>query len=376
MRKRMLWLLTVVAVLLAPTLLSAQDWAGKGRAQGMIRDENGDPIEGARVVLRPMNDPTNGPEPIFTNKKGRWSVLGLQGGLWKVLIDAEGFKPSEGTYGVNEFQAAQPAVVTLVRDSLSSISKGDELLDAGDFAGARSEYQKAASGLDEAGAARLRSRIGDTYLEEGNYPAARAEYEKALPYIELEEQAHIRLQLATSFEREGRSADARAEYEKVIPLLTPEGQAQVLLTMARGYDHEGRRDDAISTLERALALQPDTPELLQLIADLLGRAGRDEEAREYLARMPEDAQLPPDMILNVGIRLYNEGDTAQALTYFDRAVKENPDLAETYYYRGLVYLSQGENDRAKADFERLLKLEPGNSHADEVKEFLKFLTGE
>jgi len=372
----MLWLLTAAAVILVPAAGNAQDWAGKGRAQGVIKDEKGDPIEGARVTLRPLNAPDEGPEPVYTNGKGRWSILGLGGGLWKVLIDAEGYKPSEGTYGVNEFQAAAPAVVTLVRDSFSSIAKGDELLDAGDFAGARGEYLEAISGLDESGAARLRSRIGDTYLEEGDYPAARAQYEQALPYIEVAEQAHIRLQLATAWEREGRPADARAEYERVLPLLTPEGQAQVLLAMARGYDREERRDDAIATLERALELQPDTPELLQLIADLLGRAGRDDEAREYLARLPEDTQLPADMILNVGIRLYNEGDTAQALTYFDRAVRENPDLAETYYYRGLVYLSQSENDKATADFERLLQLEPGNSHADEVKEFLKFLTGE
>ena len=94
-----------------------------------------------------------------------------------------------------------------------------------------------------------------------------------------------------------------------------------------------------------------------------------------LAQLPEDATLPTDMVLNIGIRLYNEGNTAKALEYFDRAVAEAPDNPEGYYYRGLTSLGLGNNDQAKADFTKLLDMAPDNAHATEVKEYLKFLEG-
>ncbi len=366
----------VGAILLVTAVspLAAQDWAGKGRASGRVVTEAGEPVEGATVTLVQLSTNT-GPEPVTSNQKGRWAAAGLGGGTWKVVIEAQGYKISEGSLSVNEFQANPPIEITLFANPYASIDVGDQQYEAGNWAAARTEYEKAASGLEPGPAARLRARIGDTYYQEGNLAAARAEYEKALPYIAPGEQAHIRLQLANSYQSEESYARARAEYEKALPLLTPEGQVQVMMSIARGQDLEGKRGDAIGTLEKANELSPGNPQVLQLLADLLTREGREEEARAYLDQLPEDAELPTDMVLNIGIRLFNEGETDKAFEYFDRAVREKPDLAESYYYRGLVQLGRGENEGARADFEKLLELDPESSHADEVKEFLSYLGG-
>jgi len=362
----------LLAITVSP--LAAQDWAGKGRAQGLVKDEAGKPIEGATITLKfPANNPIGGPEPLLTNKKGRWSFLGMQGGNWKVLIDKEGFLPSEGALYVNEFQPGQAVVITLERDLASSIQKGEQLLEAGEFAAARVEYEKAMPAMDDVGKARLRSRIGDTYMSEGDFAAARAEYSASLPFIAPEEQTHIRLQMANSYQQEGDYAKARSEYEAIIPGLSPEGQAQVLRTVALGYGMQGNNAAAIETLERVVALAPPDPAVLQLLADLLMREGRAGEAEKYMDMLPEDVELPTDMVLNMGIRLYNEGDVAEALDYFERAVEEHPENPEGLYYRGLAYLSQGRNDDAKADFHKLLEIDPDSPHKAEVEEFLKFL---
>lgn len=367
-------LLLSIALLAALTPLAAQDWAGKGRAQGLVSDEEGRPIEGAQITLRLASDPTGeGPEPVLTNEKGRWAQGGLRGGNWVVLIDADGYMPSEGSYRVNEFAAAPPAKITLVRNPSASIDKGDAFLDAGSFAEARAQYLEALEAMDETGQARVRSRIGDTYLAEGDFAAARAEYQKALPHIPPEEQTHIRLQMANSYQQEGRYAEAREQYETVLPNLLPEGQAQVLLTIAQGYGMERDNAAAISTLQRAVELAPGNAQVLQLLADLLMREGRDAEAQEYLAQLPADAELPTDMVLNMGIRYYNDGKMSEALDFFERAVAEHPEEPEAYYYRGLTYLSQGRNDEARADFHKLLALDPDSSRKGEVEEFLKFL---
>jgi tetratricopeptide (TPR) repeat protein len=63
----------------------------------------------------------------------------------------------------------------------------------------------------------------------------------------------------------------------------------------------------------------------------------------------------------------------QAMAHFDRAVRENPSLAEAYYYRALVYMNQSKNAEAKADLEKLLQLDPNNQYAKDAREFLKDL---
>jgi tetratricopeptide (TPR) repeat protein len=63
----------------------------------------------------------------------------------------------------------------------------------------------------------------------------------------------------------------------------------------------------------------------------------------------------------------------QALSEFDRVVKENPELPDAYYYRALVYLNQGKNAEAKTDLQKLLQIDPDNKYAKDAKEFLKDL---
>ena len=77
--------------------------------------------------------------------------------------------------------------------------------------------------------------------------------------------------------------------------------------------------------------------------------------------------------LGDSIRQYNDGKLQEALESFDRVVKENPSLAEAYYYRGLCSLGLSKIDAAKADFKKLLELEPNSSHAADAREFLKSL---
>lgn len=371
-------------LLLSPSALEAQAWSGKGRLSGQIVAEaTGEPIEGATITLHPLaiggtpiseaDSVTMGPEPTQTDDKGRWGIGGLAGGSWQILIDAKGYKGSMGTSPVNEFGRVPPMKVRLAKDPYSAITVGDELYDAGNFAEARAEYSKAMEGLEPAYKARLRSKVGDTYFQEGDLARAREEYMAALPALEPGEQVYIRTRMADSYAREDKHAEARAQYEKVVPFLTAAEKAPVLINIARSYDQEGKRDQAIDTLKTALAESPGDIAMIQVVADLLSRAGRDEEAETYLAQLPDDATLPPDMLLNVGIRLYNENDMEGALRNFERVVEQNPDLAEAYYYRGVIYLGQTNNEGARADFNKFLEMSPDHPKAAEVQEFLQYI---
>lgn len=355
----------------APT--QGQDWVGKGRVQGRVTDEQGDPVAGASVTLHLPDEPDAGPEPLTTDGKGKWSYLGLKGGLWEVEIDAEGYVVSTGVVDVNEFKRSPSVNVELRRNPYAFIQEGEALLDAGDAPGARALFEQGMAGLEPEAQAQLRALIGDSYYQEQDFERARDTYRQAIPALEPDEAVHVRIRLADACMQLGDFAAARGQYEQTLPHLGPDGSRQVRLAIAQSHDQEGERDRAVATLEQLLAEHPDDPQALQLIADLLSRAGREDEAQEYLARIPETAELPPDMLLNMGIRQYNDGEYEDALANFERVVQQRPDLADAYYYRGLLMLSQGDNDAARADLERLLELDPDSPYAAEARDFLEHL---
>ena len=365
--------LAFVGVLALAVPAVAQDWIGRGRAHGRVVDENEEPVEGAKITLHLPGRPDAGPEPEVTGENGRWSFGGLAGGNWTVVIEKEGYVTSEGTFAVNEFAVAQPLQVQLQKNPFSGIQEGQDLIDQGRYQEARERFQKVLPDMDPHQQAQLNALIGTTYYEEGNYQEALTAYETALPGLTPEEQLSVRLRLGDSYLQLGQHDKARATYEQALEGLGGEGRMQVLLAIARSYDMQDDRDAAIETVERILEEEPENVQALQLIADLLSRAGREDEAQAYLDRIPETEALPADMLLNQGIRFYNNGSMDEALENFDRVIQQDPSIADAYYYRGLVHLGKEQNAQAKADFQKHLELAPDSQYAGDVKQFLEYL---
>lgn len=324
MRSRSLkTVLLLAALLLAVGVpVRGQSWAGKGRVQGQVRDESGKPVQGATVTLRIGSDrvdpKADGPKTLTTDKNGKWSTLGLAGGAWGILIEKEGFMVSEGQIKVNEFGPAQPINVTLKVPPKEVLQQAEQASEAGQAKGALER--------------------GNALLGQGQYAAARAAYEEGMAKLP-----------DTSL------------------------HASILRAIADTYGKEGNNDQAVATLKKALEHSPDDPVTLQLLVNVLASAGREEEAKEYMAKLPAGATVDPAIILNLGIKAFNSGKMDEAFAEFDRAVKENPQLPDAYYYRALVYLNQDKKAEAKADFQRLLELDPNHANAAEAREFLKDL---
>jgi len=275
-------------------------------------------------TLRPGTDRVDakapGPKEIYSNKNGKWSVLGLAGGAWGVLIEKEGFMPSEGQVKVIEagFGPAQPIVVTLKVPP--------------------KEVQQAQQKQSGNALAKAAIEQGNVDLQASKFAEARAQYEKALSLLEVDDPA-----LKASIER----------------------------TIAKTYYEDKQPAKAIETLKKALETAPNDQESLQLIVNLLVAQNREEEAKVYMAKLPQGAKVDPNTRLNLGIKAYNEKKLPEALQYFNQVVTENPDLAEAYYFRGLVYLNLNKTAEAKADFQKLLALDPNSKYANDAKEFLK-----
>lgn len=314
----------IATALLLPALpAAAQSWAGKGRLQGEVTTSDGKPVAGAKVTLRkgdgPVDPKADGPKPVMTNDRGKWSILGLTQGAWGVLIEKDGLQTSEGRVQVNEFGINPPVRVTLA-----------------------------------AGAAPA--------------PAAPAQQKPAAP--SAGEQALASIERGNTLLQQEKLAEARAEYEKALAGLEAVNHPPILRGIARTYYQEKKVDQAIATLKTALEIKPDDLESLRLISNLLVAEGREQEAKEYMARLPQGETVDPTTLLNAGIKAFNDGNLPEALAQFDRVAKENPKLADAFYYRGLAYLGQGKSAEAKADFQKVLELDPKHPKAAEVKDFI------
>lgn len=314
--------LALLALLLLATPLFAQAWKGRGRLQGQVNGPDGRPVEGAKITLRIGSDGVDpakdGPAPVTTDSKGRWSILGLAGGAWGVLIEKEGFQPSEGLLKVAESgPPAQP-----IRVELKALT---------------AQQQQQATQDDSGSQAKQALDQGNALLEAGRYAEARTQYESAMAKVDAE--------------------------------LHP----AILRAVAKTWYEEKQPDKAVATLQQALQIKPDDVESLKLIINLLVAQGKEKDAQTYMARLPQGQTVDADTLLNVGIKYYNERKLDEALTQFDRVVKENPNLPDAYYYRGLVYLNQGKAAEAKADFQKVLEIDPKHPQAADVREYLSSL---
>jgi Tfp pilus assembly protein PilF len=323
----------LIAFLAATLPAAAQSWAGQGRVQGEVRDEQGKPLEGVKITLRMGTDRVDpkkdGPKQVVTNKNGKWSLLGLTGGPWGILLEKEGYMPSEGQIKVDEHSVTvpQPLLVTL-----RVMPK---------------EVQQAAKEPSKNALAKDALNAGNADLEAKKYSEARANFEKGLSLLESPE---------------------------------PALKASIQRAIAKTYYDENQPDKAIDLLKQSLQLTPDDPDTLQLLVNLLVAQNKEDEAKVYMAKLPQGTKIDPAARLNIGIKAYNEGSKSndphkmeEALKQFSQAVEENPSLAEAYYFRGRVYLSMNKIPEAKADFQKLLDLDPKNQYADDAREFLKSL---
>jgi len=112
---------------------------------------------------------------------------------------------------------------------------------------------------------------------------------------------------------------------------------------------------------------------LQLLVNLLVAQNKEAEAKVYMEKLPQGTKIDPTARLNIGIKAYNDRKLDEALKQFDQVVQENPGMAEAYYYRGLVYLNMNKTKEAKADFQKLLEIDPKSQYANDAREFLKSL---
>jgi tetratricopeptide (TPR) repeat protein len=307
----------VSTILLSLALLLASSahaqWTGTGRVSGIVAGPDGEPIAGAQVTYRLASHPDEGPKPFTTNAAGEYRFAGLKSANWLVSVEAEGFLP------------IPPQKTFVFADRNEPIRIQME-------------------------------RVPDEVV-------------KARKQAEINK----RLQKADELRTEGKLEAAREEYTEALEELDVEDRPIVFAALADTYLQEERTDEAREQLTRALEIDPDhVPSLLGMMTILVDE-GKFEEANDLLVRMPADQVVHPTLMMKLAQGYYNSDRMEEAKMILDRTIRDHPEEAIAYYFRGLTELNLNQVEAARDDMLKFLELDPDHSEAEAARGIIGYL---
>jgi tetratricopeptide (TPR) repeat protein len=295
--------------------VAAQDWRGKGRLDGWVKDPSGNAIADAKVEIKRES---GGGTSTKTNKKGYWAILGLRGGTWNVDVSAPGFATRQVSVAVSEGVRVPSMEISLEPAAPAPATSGAALPQAG-------------AGPEIIAALEL----GNKLIAEKKWAEARAEYEKANAAV-------------------------------------PDNTA-ILGGIAQTYHGEGNREKTVEILRKIVELDPNDTQNRILLANILLELGKLEEGKAMLDALPPGSISDPGVYMNLGILFMNKNKGEDARAYLTKAIELDPASADGYYYRGLALIQAKKNAEAKADLQKYLQLKPDGPEAKEVREILQAL---
>lgn len=316
MSKRLASLAGLLLLLAAPAL-PAQEWRGRARIEGTVKNTKGEPIAGAKVSLRWTQSGKGGPD-VTSGKNGHWAYFGLAGGNWDIDFEAPGYQTKKITAAFQEVTRNEPIDVQL--EPVPQVEASHE------------ELQVAGHKISKETAAAIEA--GNAAMTWKNWAAARENYQKAL--VEMPDYAPL------------------------------------YMSVAKTYAGEDNAAEAVNWARKAAEKDPQNAAAWGTIAELELSRGNLDAGKEALSKVPRD-QVTDTSYLNLGILLYNKKQSAAAAEAFGKALDLSPDLADAYYYRGLARIQLKRTAEAKADLTKYLELSPDGSDAATAKELLKSL---
>ncbi len=107
-----------------------------------------------------------------------------------------------------------------------------------------------------------------------------------------------------------------------------------------------------------LAADPQNAQVRAIAAQAALEGRMVDKGRSLLAGLDESRIESPDVFFNIGVNFFNAGEAADAITYFGKTIAKDPAYVDAYFRRGLAYLGQGKTAEAKADFQKVVELQP------------------
>lgn len=307
---RLLPLMVLVLVFALPS------HAQTGRITGIVRGFEGEPLQGAVLVLNRQGIEQQ--REVETDATGAYLIT-VPSGTYRVSLEidgrpmtfVDGLEVTTGSEAEADFDLAELADNDAAREVMAANARTVAVTEAFD--------------------------LGRAALEVGNYDEAIEHFTLA---SESDDTQHVILaNLAEALIGAGRYDEAAENYNKAILMglaeLTPIEAGSYYNNLGVALGNAGRTEEAIEALERTAELNP-------------GTAGQ--------------------AYFNLGAVLTNRGRSAEAVEAFNRSIEFDPDNAEAYYQLGLSYFGSAETiPDAIPVLEKYLELAPDSPNAEAAR---------
>jgi tetratricopeptide (TPR) repeat protein len=172
----------------------------------------------------------------------------------------------------------------------------------------------------------------------------------------------------------GKPSDAISSYQRAVAI-SP-NNSQLYTALGSAYEAQENWQQAEATYQKALAFQSDNALAANNLAYLMLEHGGDINVALTLARTARRG-LPnlPNSADTLGWAYFANGAYTLAQSLLDQAVKQVPTNATYHYHLGMTYERLKETERARAELQKSLKLDPQAPFASKASRALDELSG-
>ena len=306
--------LSAAALLVALAVSAVPALAQIGRIGGTVKDTNQQPLKGATVLAE---NPAASPSSFTatTDDKGRYSIIGLKSGGWKITASAPGFAPSSGSVSVRTVGAPMPPV----------------------------DFVLAAGATGVAGA-----------LAGVNTKELQAEIQKAID-------------LANAQQYDAAITAYQAILTKTPALTMINGQIAQVQRLQKKYD------EAIASYQKVLAADPNNDKSKIEIGMTYLEKGDFANAEKSLLEVASSTTATREVFYNLGEVKFAKGETDEAVKYYQRAVDMDAAWGKPLFKIGLAKLQKADMPGALEIMQRVVAVDPNSAEAAQAKALIEQL---
>lgn len=297
--------IATICLVLVATAAVAQ--LGRGRMQGTVTDQEGNPLAGVKVTAH-NPDVTPSTLESATDENGRWAIMGFTSDQWQFTFALDGYLPLE------------------INARVQMLSKNPDM-DV-ELTSATPEAVAVAAGVGESGGELANMELfeeGEAAFEAGEYTVAAAKWEEFL--------------------------------------LANPGIYQVNVNIGNAYREAGDNSKAMAAFRLVLDNDPTDPRANFNMAEVLVREGETGEAMTYFERVIQSAPDDPAVYYNIAELYFAQRVADSAIEYYNRALAVQPDYLPALKQLGFAQINAGQVEGAIATFEKFVELAP-EDHPD------------
>jgi tetratricopeptide (TPR) repeat protein len=303
------------AALVAALVVAAAPAAAQtGRIGGTIKDGQGQPLKGATVTAE---NPNASPSSFTatTDDRGRYSIIGLRAGQWKITASAPGFQPSSGNVGVKTIGAPMPPVDFVLAPGASG--------PAGALAGVNTK--------------------------------------------ELQGDLQKAIDLANAGQHDAAIAAYQAVLAKAPALTMIHGQIAQVQRLKKDYD------GAIASYQKVLEGDPNNDKAKIDIGMTYLEKGDFANAEKQLLEVATSVNANREVFYNLGEVKFAKGETDEAVKYYQRAVDMDANWGKPLFKMGLAKLQKADTAGAIELMQKVISSDPNSAEAAQAKALIEQL---